>query len=836
MKPFQIESVFRLDSDVISVAATANFSTICACTTGRTLYLIDPQRRLRSTKDNNKSTDDRDQSLHGEAWATAITDDATRIAVGTALKKPAQGAVYVFDHDFHKVFFQQLNAPVWSVGFSGNGESLVAVTWTNSLFHFSMNKKTGTYELMKEFKVPGKCGLYGAKITRDGRFCVVASYDFGLLLFDLFAGILSSQLPLNEGLYNVAISDSKYEAVVGTRSGDVLWASWNDSGELVKADDVRKSHISDRPIYGVSLSDKGWLIACGSSGGRLHLANKLGETLWTWQSNGEIWSTAITSNGSFVCVASGDHNLTLLKNSCDVSATQEIHSVELSMATSSGTLEDITNYCLSLYQRYGLLEYGCKKLETATELIYHDKCKAIKRFLESCISADHGLSYAHYRLAELLYEHGDYQEAIGHYQHSSRDDVLRSLAQRRLASCFAAAGHPVAASSAWRQSRILHLDSEAHQTLFMLGRSYEEAGQPENAAKVFEMIVARDKDHRKVWEALQDVNRMITRGSKINTTGVTVSLVSEDVTRNVDPAIASVRTARQQERGYTRNDQTLRKQTAQKLFSDDAFSAGVRRDLGALDYSLGLFLKYDFGLPEDEIKKFLETVNAIPIIDRIFSECMISNRPNPNSLDIGSATGRYPTLLGKKGFISYGIDKLDVAVKYANDKKISATDCPFYVLGDARELDKHAQLPLKAFDLVTCMMGTFEHIPRDDHHDLLKQIYNAMGPNRWCFISIWDVECPHLAYLSMYDEVQRITFNTNARTQSEMRQLMLGAGFQDVKIIPFAMLPQSVFYDLGVAKLEENDIQIIVHADLVLASLYPKRHGEMFLAFGHKTT
>ncbi len=830
MKPFAVEAVHQLDSDVISVAATANFSTICACTTGRTLYLIDGRQRSTGASIALKKKSE----LDGEAWATAITDDASRVAVGTAHKNPAKGRVYVFDHDLNQMYCDHVETPVWSVGFSGDGQWLVAATWGNLLYSYQFKPKKGTYERAAVFTVDGGHGLYGAKVTRDGRFCSVVSYDHGVYLLNLHAEEISSWCEMKDGLYNVAIGHSPEEVVVGTRSGGVLRLRWNRNGEFIPPTDADVSTFSDRPIYGVATSEGGWLTASGSSGGKLYLTDRAGKVLWDWQSRGEIWSTAISSSGSLICVGSGDHTVTLLRNNCDNAARQEMHHAEPTLAADNSAA---MQYCLSLYRRYGLLEYGCRQIETAEGLKFQDRARVLKEFLEGCIRSDAATPYVHFRLAEVLFQQGDSQAAIGHYQHASADDTLRSLAQRRLASCFEKESHQTAASSAWRQSRNLHLDAEAYHTLFMIGRSYEDEGQWANAAKVFEMIVARDKDHRRVWEGLRQVtNNHTNRAPRINTTGVTVSLTSDDVIRAVDNVLAEVRTARQRERGYTGHDQTARSETARRLFEDEAFSAGVRRDYGALAYSEQGFLRYDFGLPEDEIKKFLETVNAAPIFDELVTD-LAKEKSMLKSLDIGSATGRYPTLLRGRRFESYGLDVEEKAVKYANKKKELAGggDFPRYVCGDARQLDGHRkELPIGDFHLLTCMMGTFEHLKPNEQVVVLKHMYTALRTGGRCVISIWDVECPHLAYLSMYDEAQRVTFNKHARTQSDMKELMQKTGFEQVKVVPFALLPQSVFYDLGVAQLEQSDIQIIVHADLVLHKLYPRRHGEMFLVIGRK--
>ncbi|MCL5020772.1 MAG: hypothetical protein M1339_03735, partial [Bacteroidetes bacterium] len=95
-----------------------------------------------------------------------------------------------------------------------------------------------------------------------------------------------------------------------------------------------------------------------------------------------------------------------------------------------------------------------------------------------------------------------------------------------------------------------------------------------------------------------------------------------------------------------------------------------------------------------------------------------------------------------------------------------------------------------------------------------------------------DTECPHLAYLSIYDEAQKERIRENSRTRLEMTNLLTEAGFLDVKTIPFAMLPETVVYDLGIEQMMSSDLAIAVQADLAARALFPDRHGEMFLAIG----
>jgi SAM-dependent methyltransferase len=239
-----------------------------------------------------------------------------------------------------------------------------------------------------------------------------------------------------------------------------------------------------------------------------------------------------------------------------------------------------------------------------------------------------------------------------------------------------------------------------------------------------------------------------------------------------------------------------------------------------LSYTQQLFLKYDYALPEDEVKKFLETVNLLYLTGDF--------KPT-STLDIGSATGRYPTLMTWLGAKARGIDIEKRAVAYA--KRLNESrPWPKYQVADA------CKLPFKKpmFDLVTCMMGTFAHISSTDQQSVINQIFCALQPNGYVAISTWDMECSHLAYLSIYNENQKDIIRKNSPSTKLMREVLEKAGFEGIEIRPFCMLPQIIVYDLGLENLRSGDIRLAAQADLAVRSLYSHKHGEMFLAFAKK--
>jgi SAM-dependent methyltransferase len=818
MRPFRVLWEYACDGSVISIATTPNCSTVCATTVGRSVYLLDGSGR---------PIWDVPFSIDAEGWAIAISEDSRFIAVGTANKTPADGTLYVITRDGKLFWSQRIRAPIWSVSLSADGERLAASTWKSNQLHLFRRQGSG-YVAHGLVTVPGESGLYGATLTQNGQLCIVASYDSGLYVFEA-NGALAAHAEYSSGLYNVALAPGGNTAFAGTRDGTFAVAA------LDEATQFRFSPLlSQRPVCGIAVTENGLLVACGSFDGRVILANDRGGTLWDFQTKGEVWTTAISTNGALVCAAGGDMTVRMFSNYCDTAAYQEILALEDALGSSSGSAAlSSLEILIDLYLKYQLADYGYSRLtqllkDNSEAHLFRDK---LRTFLESAtVQARDAVSSLH--LGELLLEEKRYKDAVKHFQEAARTPALRSSAQRRAAECFTELDLPTAATSAWRQSREQHLDDDARQVLFLLARSYEDAGEWREASRIYEMLLSWDAAFRNSWAKLALAQKFRASGAMgtelvdKDYTGSTVSLLGPDARRDVDPSLAAVIKARSRETLLQPGDRDAVRAAVGYLLKNDTFSRGLRRDSSHLGYDIQLFLKYEFGLPEDEMKKFLETVNALPH----FEEQLARNRPC-TSLDIGSATGRYPRLLTDIGFRAYGIDIAEDAINYST--KQSEGPWPLYVRGDATELDKHLPLDLR-FNVVTCMMGTFEHIPRDEQPALLRTMHNRLATSGVAIISVWDVECPHLAYLSIYDEVQKEMIRKNSRTRADMRRLLSASGFVDPVITPFSLLPQSAIYDLGIQRMEAADIEVAAQADLAARASFTERHGEMFLAIGHR--
>jgi SAM-dependent methyltransferase len=801
---------FQCDGSVISVSTTPNCSLIAAATVGRSVYLLTSDGEVVWSK----------TGLDHECWSTAISSDGSVVAVGTANKKPADGTIYVFDARGESIFTKRLDAPVWSASLSHDGSVLAVACWNGRAYKFTRTHLG--YQEAGEFSAVNPQGLYGIRLNRNGSQTVVCAYDKAVIVLDAqWKEVARSNC--SAGLYNIALAEDAGLAVAGQRDGSLLICKLGDTNQ------TQRIQIDGcaRPICGVAVSRRADLFVCGSFDGWIYLVNELGLPLGRFETDGEIWSVACSDDAAIICVGSGDQTIRLLDNCCSVAPIREVASLEAAVTKGGSEIETNLGRLVNLYGKYGLYEYGYFRIRnmqnlTETPAPYR---KVSHELLHRALIKSSDSYWAHYALGLIAQEQARYQEAILHFQSAARHPNYTSKAMTNCADAFSSLRLPTAVASCYRRARQQEIDSDAKRVLYNLGRSYEDTKQWSEAISHFQLLASWDAGYRNTWERLQHLLSIHSATHNESTprradyTGITISLLGPDAPRDIDKSLKNVLKARTAEVLIDQGERTNVSKIIRKLRGNKPYCRGIT-GVG-LDYTEKLFLKYDYALPEDETKKFLETVNLLYLTGDF--------KPT-NTLDIGSATGRYPTLMTWLGAKAHGIDIEKRAVEYAKKRREPSSQWPKYTVADA------TKLPFKkpTFDLVTCMMGTFAHISSTDQQKVITQVFNALVPGGYIAISTWDMECGHLAYLSIYNEHQKNTIRKNSPSSLLIQEMLRKAGFDNIQIRPFCMLPQVVVYDLGLENLRSGDIQLAAQADLAVRSLYPNRHGEMFLAFAKK--
>lgn len=817
-KPFQELWRFPCGGSIISVSATPNCSFIAAASVDHNLYLIHGDGRPAWEKP---------AKLDNEVWATAISLDGRLIAGGTANKKPADGSVYVFDRTQNLIWSETMGAPVWGVSLSGDGQYLAVSCWNNRVYKFV--RRGERYELEHERELPSGFGLYGIRLTEDGSTCVVCSYNTGLFILDENWSI-RGQVPQQTGLYKVCIADHNGSLVAGLREGAALIVSPIDGGRPPEG--FKLPRLTSRPICGVAVSDDGKVLSLGGFDGHLYLISSRGQRLWTYETNGEVWSVAMSRDGRLICVGSGDNSVRLLLNHSTSAAISEMHAVEDAIErcherNAWPEIELVFDTLIDLYLRYGIVEYGVSRLTELKALLPTYLIRDyLRRFLEADISANPDHYYSHYELGNVLCEAKSFYEAAHHYQVAANESKYRARALEGAAKCFSALKLLTASFSCYRRAHEQQLDSDAKRVLYNLARSYEDLGEWQEAIRHYELLISWDAQYRDAWSRLQTLTALSQPGYtesnsfRIDDTEISSNLLGPDTPRKheVDDTLLPIITARSSE--VLMEPQLRRKMEAviSELTSDEIFMRGITRS--GLDYTTEMYLKYEYLHPEDELKKFLETVHML---------CAIEGMSIHTALDIGTATGRYPMLLRAKAIKTYGIDKEHRAVSYACKKK-GHCDWPQFIVGDATELPIRSGM----FDLVTCMMGTFAHIPSQQQGKTVCEIARVLRPGGLAIISTWDVECEHLAFLSMYNETQKEMMRRTSPRSEDLHDLFKRHGLEKVSLTPFCILPQVIVYDLGLQKLNMSGLRMAADIDIAMRATYPDRHGEMYLTVARK--
>lgn len=804
--------IYYCGAPIISVASSTNCDLIAIGAVDKKLSLVSKQGKLIW-----------DKELDEEVWSVSFANIARFIIAGTANKNPPRGSIYIFNSSGHELFKYSINSPIWSVSSSEDARTVVASAWNNFAYQFKFDDN--------KYKVTGKGrfgdhGLYGIQATKDGSMTILAASDHGIhILGRDFLPIDHGKIKLKNGLYNVAIGHDGKKIVAGCRDGKFYYIEnlENRKGEY-------STTLSDRPVCGISMSDDGNLVVPGSFDGKLYLTNNRGRCFWDFQTYGEVWTTSVSKDGAYVCAGSGDQCLYFFENICTSAVVEELEDIELYLAyiKNRRKLKKELVKALEIYSSYGLTQYGItRSRELLQEKIHNtDFEKIIYDFIENNVSR-FPYQYKLHRLLAIQAEKLErFNVAIHHNQIAAQDNEIYFMAMLSSGINFQKLDLASAARSCFRRAIAQTLDYSSMNILYNLARSYEDSENWSEAATIHEVLISWDINFRNSWERLLDIKEKRSKESNIDYTGVTVSLLGVDAPRqyNIAKDLSHISQSRAKELNINEKQKRKLNKVFNKLEKNYSLPLALQQNK-TLEYDEVAYLKYDYLPSEDEIKKQLEMVYELFVID--------GKKKIINTLDIGAATGRHPIIMANKGKNAIGIDIEARAMKYANKIKKQTrkdTEYPYFIVGDSMFLP-FSDL---AFDLVTCMMGTFAHIELSQKADMLKESYRVLNKSGMFIISTWDVECNHISFLSIYNEKEKRTIRANSISQYETKLLFEQAGFKKIEIIPFMMVPNVFIYELDIHNLELTDLKRAVEIDMSAKSLYPTKKGEMFMIVGRK--
>ena len=797
----------NLGASVICVAATPTASLIAAACIDRRVVLLSSTGEVQWTR-----------MLDGEAWAVAMSADGSRVAVGVANKNPASGKVFTFDRNGIECWQVTLDAPVWSVALSDDGAHLAVGCWDNCVYRFEETFES--YRQCARVKL-GDAGVYGVAMSGDGEYVLAAAYDRAVTMFDRAMQPVT-QYPCRTGTYRTALSRDCNWGIVGLRDGRAMMFRAADR------DSLRYTEVlSQRPICGAAIS-RGGVAALGSFDGRAFVVNAEGRLLWSLYADGEVWSTTVSQDGSVVAIGTGDGAIRVVRNRVDDAAADEIRTAETAVESRPGDVVVSATAAIQAFRKYGLVDYAVRRLKDWAPVIGREIADdlALQLLLEDT-AAFPGHRHSHFQLASLYHGQGAWRKAASHYINAGQDSRIRLESLTKAGEAFAKAGLEFAAKSSFRQAREQQITEEAKRTLYSIGRAYEDNGKLAEARKYYEVVFTFTPDYRDVFARLERLSDDAASPDTPSQPAMPLDwndsllsgLLGPDVPRvaDIDPSLGYILQARSKELAITAED----RRGIMGAVAAHAFAGHEGRRYAGIDYDVAAYMRYDASVPEDEAKKSLELVHVLDAVKRY--------GPVKRSLDIGTATGRYPTILAGMGIQASGIDREPEAINYARKKTAGATN-PDFSVGDARAL------PFQdgTFDLITCMMGTAAHFPTGTLDTVLGEMYRCLKRGGVAIISTWDIDCPHLTFLSIYSHAQKEEMRRNSLPREQMRELAGEKGFVVDEMRPVGLMPEALAYELDLHPLDPSKIGHLVDVELAFRALFPAQHGQMFMMLARK--
>lgn len=788
-----------LPASVISVAATPTFSLIVAgCVDGGGHALDRDGNRLWTYPAGR------------EVWSAACAQDGATVAFGTALRQPAAGDVHLTDRDGRALARFDLEAPVWGLAFDHTGTRLAAATWGNTCHLFERGPEG--WRKIRDIAVEG-AGAYGVRWIGDSILAVVC-YGRGVAVYNGVGEALADYACDAVG-YNIA-ADHDGNLVAGGANATLVTIS--------RSGLVRKLRVpgASRAISAVATLDDGGLHFAGGFDGLLRALTPTGERVWEIDLTGEVWSCCASPSGRLVVAGAGDGRVTLLASEVGVDLLRELDArvAELRRGEAGPGREPAYRAWLDLASRYGLYRYALDFLAAEAERRRIDDAghaALLEHLGGQCPDAHDDAPALHYARAVHLRRAQRHWDAAVMFLHAARGTTLRLQAYSAAAAEFYRANHRAAALACFRRAREPSLTAADLQLIYTLARAFESNGERAVARDHLDMILVQAPGYRDVTSRLAGSGGAAASAAPAYA-ALSASLLGPDgPTGEVAPLLRPVADARRRELSI--DDDAGASHLA---VMEEMFASGVLAPRALVDnvtYDTSAYVKYDFLLPEDDVKKKLEAINLLGLLKRVDGAHA--------TLDVGTATGRYPGILKQLGYDAHGVDISPEAIAYARGK-FSPESCPTLAVGDARRLD----YPPRHFDFVSCMMGTFYHVPLEDQATALAEMARVCRPRGIVAISTWDLECPHQTFLSMYSVNEEELIVRNSRTIAEMEALFRAAGFDEVGTIRLALVPDTISYDLGIESLDETGIRRLLEIDMAARAATPEKHGQMFIAYG----
>ena len=154
-----------------------------------------------------------------------------------------------------------------------------------------------------------------------------------------------------------------------------------------------------------------------------------------------------------------------------------------------------------------------------------------------------------------------------------------------------------------------------------------------------------------------------------------------------------------------------------------------------------------------------------------YYDCLPDDK-NARILDIGCGDGKFLFYLCNKGYKK--IEGLELSTQQAEEAR-KYVRCPIHAVGDTSPFLKKS---VNTYQMIT-LNDVLEHVPKKDTVNFLKDICGAIKPGGIAVINVPQVSGLTSLFCRYIDFTHQTLF-----TEMSLKQVLLTAGFSNVKFIP----------------------------------------------------
>jgi SAM-dependent methyltransferase len=539
--------------------------------------------------------------------------------------------------------------------------------------------------------------------------------------------------------------------------------------------------------------------------------------MWGFDVGGEVWSVACSDDASIVVVGAGDGFVHVLQQRCTSAVSRELLATKASFNASYPAEKERWFVDMALGARcVDVLLDVFEQAHYRREIDHGFALEVLERATGSGMLSNEELL----RVARLFADLGDCEQSVAICQRLSESSDYPAQALSLAGRCFEDMRLPDAAESCYRRATESFVNKHSVRLLYDLARDYEDRNEIALAIQHYELLVSWDiafRDARRRLELLRATRSGDSAyDENLGYTGLT-ALLGPDVPTDVDRQLVSVIEARTAELAMTPEERRSMIDALQTLGEQSVFDSAGLPDL---PYDTVAYLRYEHSPAEDTVKKHLEMINLVASTD--LSQV-------GRALDIGTATCRYPLLFDRMGIGAVGLDQSRAGFEYMRGRGMPFSS---FVNGDGRTLP----FASGSFDLVTCMMGTLNHLERVDRVQVLNEAFRVLKFGGVAVCSIWDTSCPYQSFLTMYSTNERLLFRNRPLLAAGLVELLRAAGFVVSDAKRFCCFPDQLVYDLGAMASGPQQIRRLVEVDIAARAKLPMAPGQMVLVVCSKQT